>query len=111
MRDDMEINAVVKILDALKPLNIEECNGAYQTMVAERIVATGKDIKDFTIREMEALIERARDEFNRTGESSKRECNACAIKDSCFCDEADTGLGCDDWQDPDDYYEEEFPEE
>jgi hypothetical protein len=60
----MEMMKVSDIVVTLRDLDISECNGHFQNMVAERIQAAGKNVNDITIGEMKTLIEKARCDYN-----------------------------------------------
>lgn len=58
------IDRVLEMLDALTDLDVAESNGNFQHMIFDAVEKTGRDVNDFTIREMRALIADVRADFN-----------------------------------------------
>ena len=54
---------VLHVLDVMRDLNVNECNGRYQQLVVRRIVQTGRPIEALTVGDLLELVRDAADEF------------------------------------------------
>lgn len=63
---------VLHVLDVMRGLNVNGCNGRYQQLVVGRIVQTGRPIEALTVGDLLELVRDAADEFElqaREGEA------------------------------------------
>lgn len=66
MRTPIPLQVACDVIDRLSAIDVSHCNGNFQTLVVERLLATGNSVEDLTLGEIRRIVAQARQDFNRS---------------------------------------------